>query len=324
MPIFRFTPHQFQTRWHGSRMHSSTLGTICSAHSGLIECAFWSGSRWFWCGTVMAIEKMIHRSFVPVGRWTTRTSAGVELAGPAPHVEVPSRPRDPPASRFEVIQRFVRKAGFSQAVEWVAAANLRRSTAALYQSEWTKFLGWCDQQGVDPCKAFSPQIAEFFLYLHQELCLSVPAVNGYRTALNHVFSLTGMDLAASNVVFWMFIVSRGCVCLRRYKFRTGTYLLFYSVCLGLLLSPWSWPLTNILPGSHPFYLLLCWPRGLVSCVAFHVHHSCTFSFLTDFLAKTQNPSVPDSRFEEFLVPSQDDFVGGNRDELLTLPHKGPS
>ena len=37
------------------------------------------------------------------------------------------------------------------------------------------------------------------------------------------------------------------------------------------------------------------------------------------MAKTQNPSAPDSRFEEFLVPSLDDFVGDDRDELLLCP-----
>ena len=34
------------------------------------------------------------------------------------------------------------------------------------------------------------------------------------------------------------------------------------------------------------------------------------------MAKTQNPSVPDSGFEEFLVLSLDDFVGCDGDELL--------
>ena len=49
-----------------------------------------------------------------------------------------------------------------------------------------------------------PQIAEFFLFLCQELSLSVPAVKGYWAILSHVFSLTGMDLAASTVVSRMF------------------------------------------------------------------------------------------------------------------------
>ena len=81
--------------------------------------------------------------------------------------------------------------------------DLRSSTADLYQSKWTSFLGWCGRRGVDPCMVTIPQIVEFF-FLHQELGLSVSAVKGYRAALNHIFSLTGMDLAASLVASRMF------------------------------------------------------------------------------------------------------------------------
>ena len=47
--------------------------------------------------------------------------------------------------------------------------------------------------------------------------------------------------------------------------------------------------------------------------------SCTFSFLPDFIAKTQSPSIPDSCFEEFSIPSLDDFVGDDQDELPLRP-----
>ena len=55
-------------------------------------------------------------------------------------------------------------------------------------------------------------------------------------------------------------------------------------------------------------------------LAFRVRHSrswksCTFSFLPGLVAKTQNPFVPDSH-SEFLVPSLDDFIGDDGDELL--------
>ena len=36
--------------------------------------------------------------------------------------------------------------------------------------------------------------------------------------------------------------------------------------------------------------------------------SCTCLFLPDFVTKTQNPSVPDSRFKEFSIPSLDDLL----------------
>ena len=45
----------------------------------------------------------------------------------------------------------------------------------------------------------------------------------------------------------------------------------------------------------------------------------SFSFLFDFVAKTQNPSVPVPRFDEFTVPFLDDFVDGDRDELFICP-----
>ena len=47
--------------------------------------------------------------------------------------------------------------------------------------------------------------------------------------------------------------------------------------------------------------------------------SCTFSYLPDFVAKTQNLSVHDTRFDEFTIPSLDDFVVGDWDELLLCP-----
>ena len=47
-----------------------------------------------------------------------------------------------------------------------------------------------------------------------------------------------------------------------------------------------------------------------------VESPAPFSYVPDFVAKTQNPVVHDLRYEEFTIPSLDDFVGGDRDELL--------
>ena len=55
-------------------------------------------------------------------------------------------------------------------------------------------------------------------------------------------------------------------------------------------------------------------------LSFCVWHSrewkcCTFPFVSDFLAKTQNPLIHDPRFEELTIPFLDDFVNGDGDEL---------
>ena len=45
------------------------------------------------------------------------------------------------------------------------------------------------------------------------------------------------------------------------------------------------------------------------------------SFLSDLVVKTQNPSVYDSFFEEFAVPSLTEFVDDDRDKILLYPIK---
>ena len=59
-------------------------------------------------------------------------------------------------------------------------------------------------------------------------------------------------------------------------------------------------------------------------LSFHVWHSlgwksCTFSYVRNFVANTQNPSLHDPRFNEFTALSLDDSVSGDRDEFLLCP-----
>ena len=44
--------------------------------------------------------------------------------------------------------------------------------------------------------------------------------------------------------------------------------------------------------------------------------TCTFSFIPGFVAKTQNPSLPDSHFDGFSILFLCSFVDGDRDEML--------
>ena len=59
-------------------------------------------------------------------------------------------------------------------------------------------------------------------------------------------------------------------------------------------------------------------------ISFYVQHSqewnsCTFSFVPDFVAKTQNSLIHDPRFEVFTILSLDNFMDGDRDEFLLCP-----
>ena len=64
----------------------------------------------------------------------------------------------------------------------------------LYQAKWMLFCGWCRGRGVAPDNATVPLIVDFLVHLRRDKGL---AVKGYRSTLNSVFALKGMDLAAS-------------------------------------------------------------------------------------------------------------------------------
>ena len=105
---------------------------------------------------------------------------------------------------------------------------------------------------------------------------------------------------------------------KRYDLRTRTYLI-----LRCLFRP---PFEPIKTWKTSFLLAIASTKRVseLHSLSFCVRHlrgwrSCTFSFLLDFVAKTWNPFVPDSNFKEFSVPSLDDFIVGDRDELLPCP-----
>ena len=59
------------------------------------------------------------------------------------------------------------------------------------------FCGWRRGRGVAPVDATIPLIVDFLIHLCPDKDLSVSVVKGYRSALNLVFALKGLDLAAS-------------------------------------------------------------------------------------------------------------------------------
>ena len=170
--------------------------------------------------------------------------------------------------------------GFMRKVACITAMDLRRSIASLCQLKWTRFFGWCDRLGADSCKTTIPVIAEFFLHLRHELGLSVTAVKGYRASLNHVFSLTRMDLAASSVVSRMFHHFKGSYSPR--KIRPPDWNLSLFLCC---LSRPLFENLNLVSNKH-----LTWKMSILLALAsakrvgelhsfpFGVRHSCGWIF----------------------------------------------
>ena len=127
------------------------------------------------------------------------TTSHTDLVGPAVaavplQLLSPRRPRAEP-SRVTTLQHLLQKSGFSRGAALEMSGCIRTSTSRLYQTKWTLFCGWCRGRGVAPVNATVPLIVDFLIHLHCDKGLSVSAVKGYRSALNSVCVLKGMDLA---------------------------------------------------------------------------------------------------------------------------------
>ena len=132
------------------------------------------------------------------------TTSRAALVGPAvaatPLQQVPPWRPHTESSRVATLQRLLRKSGFSRGSAIEMSGCVRTSTSRLCQAKWMIFCGWCRGRGVAPVNATVPLIVDFLVHLRHDKGLSVSAVKGYRSALNSVFALKGMDLADSRPI----------------------------------------------------------------------------------------------------------------------------
>ena len=99
------------------------------------------------------------------------------------------------------------------------------------------------------CKTAVQQIAEFFLYLPKELKLTVSAIKGYRSAVNHVYTLGGTDLASNRIISRMFssIEKSREFTIAVHRGDSGMYVTELQITLDEPLSlKWQWLTVDIL------------------------------------------------------------------------------
>ena len=77
----------------------------------------------------------------------------------------------------------IQQAGFSAEVATRIEAPQRRSRRAIYESKWSVFVRWCEENKVDVRSPSINQIADFLLSLFQEKHLQPSTIEGYRTAI---------------------------------------------------------------------------------------------------------------------------------------------
>ena len=151
---------------------------------------------------------------------------------------------------------------------------------------------------------------DFLIHLRRDKGLSVSAVKGYSSALNSVLALTGLDLASSREITMLlrsFSRSVDPVELRPPAWDVSLVL------WSLTSAPYE-PLRTcdecFLAQTPLFLLALASAKriGELHTLSFRPSHTrgwgeVSFSFVPDFVAKTQDPSSLAPRFEGFSVPA---------------------
>ena len=258
--------------------------------------------------TSLAREGVVRRLAASTDPTTPGSALLGQAASATPLQSVPSRrPRAEP-SRVETLKRHYRKSGFSGRAARVMAGVLREPSSRLYQSRWKIFCGWCRGRGVAPVNATVPVVVDFLIHLRQDKGLSVSAVKGYCSALNSVLALKGRYLAASHeitTVLRSFSRSVNPVELRPPAWDVSLVL---QSLTGAPYEPLRTCEERFLAQKTLFLLAFASAKriGELHALSYRVSHTrnwgeVSFSFVTGFVAKTQDSSSLAPRFEGFSV-----------------------
>ena len=210
--------------------------------------------------------------------------------------------------RVEALKRLLRKSGFSRGAALKMSSCVRESTARLYQLQWLSFCGWCRGRGVPPIDATIPLIVDFLIHLRRDKGFSLSALKGYRSAIDSVLTLKGTDLAESRELTMLFrSFAKSCPTADLHPPTWDVALVLNS----LTAAPYE-PLKDaeerLLAHKTLFLLPLASTKrvGELHALSHHISHSIgwkgvSFSFVPGFVAKTQDQSSLDPRFESFTI-----------------------
>ena len=146
---------------------------------------------------------MVRRSPPPYPTTSSTPTVGPTTT-PAALQSLPRRSPRPEPSRMATLKHLLGKSGFSRRASRELSGCIRESTAHLYQLQWLSFCGWCRGRGVAPVDATIPVIVDFLIHLHRDKGFSFSALKGYRSTINSVFTVKGMDLLTSRELSMLF------------------------------------------------------------------------------------------------------------------------
>ena len=286
------------------------VSTLCSAREGSVTSTAVSKLFDDSGSSSLGRQGLVRGSTAPADASTSRSASVGRRRSPAPQRSTPPRRPRVETSRVATVKQLLRKSGFSRGAASDMSRCVRESTSNVYQSKWLAFCNWCRGRGVAPVSASVPLIVDFFRHLVRDKGLSVPAVRGYRASLNSVFALKGRDLAASREVSMLFRSFYKTARPERLRHPNWDVSL---VLQSLTRAPYE-PLRSaderFLAQKTLVLIALASAKriGELHALSYRVSHSrawgeVSFVFVPGFVAKTQDPSSQDPRFDSFTIPA---------------------
>ena len=101
---------------------------------------------------------------------------------------------------METIQRFARKAGFSNTVAGQLTLCRRSSTRLNYQARWGVYRKWCRDFEHRSSTPSIPKIAEFLTYLFRVKRAAPATIKGYRAMLSSIYKFTLPEVSTSPIL----------------------------------------------------------------------------------------------------------------------------
>ena len=252
---------------------------------------------------------------------TSAETAQADLLTPLSSASVASQP-----SRLEVIKGFHKERGFSEAVAQRLAISQRQSSAVVYESKWKVFGEWCHVKQIDPVKATVQQLADFLIFLFEEKKLAISSIQGYRSCISKVFLARGIDISHDrdlNMLVRNFAIERPV----QHREAPRWDLM---VVLRLLMKPPFEPMNMAsladMTRKLAFLLTLATAKRNSEVWAFSAdvrfgqdYNAATLSFLPNFLAKTMDPSRPETDYAPVTIPALGPSMGEDLPDRFLCP-----
>ena len=252
---------------------------------------------------------------------TSAETAQADLLTPLSSASVASQP-----SRLEVIKGFHQERGFSEAVAQRLAISQRQSSAVVYESKWKVFGEWCHVKQINPVKATVQQLADFLIFLFEEKKLAISSIQGYRSCISKVFLAMGIDISHDrdlNMLVRNFAIERP---VQHREAPRWDLMIVLRFLMKPPFEPMNMASVADMTRKLAFLLTLATAKRNSEVWAFSAdvrfgqdYNAATLSFLPNFLAKTMDPSRPETDYAPVTIPALGPSMGEDLPDRFLCP-----